>query len=82
MLSVKYVGVYFFTFNCEIMSLILKVLRNLSTLRVGDLSMDRLTVTTDSHKLSLWIERIQEYRASNQKVSDWCTAHNVSIKSY
>ena len=44
--------------------------------------MDRLTVATDSQKLSLWIERILECRASNQKVSDWCTAHDVSIKSY
>nr|WP_024837318.1 hypothetical protein [Clostridium sp. 12(A)] len=44
--------------------------------------MDHLTVATDFHKLILWIERIQECRASNQKVSDWCTAHDVSIKSY
>lgn len=44
--------------------------------------MDRLTVATHSQKLSLWIKRIGECRASNQKVSDWCTAHDVSIKSY
>ncbi|SET90872.1 hypothetical protein SAMN05443270_3187 [Lacrimispora sphenoides] len=44
--------------------------------------MDSLTVATHSQKLSLWIERIQKCRASNQKVSDWCTAHDVSIKSY
>ncbi|TCL58867.1 hypothetical protein EDD76_10537 [Kineothrix alysoides] len=44
--------------------------------------MDHLTVATDSQKLSLWIGRIWECRASNQKVSDWCTAHDVSIKSY
>ncbi|WP_408643066.1 IS66 family insertion sequence element accessory protein TnpA [Lacrimispora aerotolerans] len=28
------------------------------------------------------MERIGECRASTQKVSDWCTAHDVSIKSY
>lgn len=44
--------------------------------------MDRLTVVTHSQKLSLCIKRIGECRASNQKVSDWCTAHDVSIKSY
>lgn len=44
--------------------------------------MDRLTVATHSQKLNLWIKRIGECRASNQKVSDWCTAHDVSIKSY
>lgn len=44
--------------------------------------MDRLTIATNSQKLSLSIEQIQECRVSNQKVSDWCTAHDVSIKSY
>ncbi len=33
--------------------------------------MVHLTVAADSQKLSLWIERIQECMASNQKVSDW-----------
>ncbi|MBS5958895.1 MAG: IS66 family insertion sequence element accessory protein TnpB [Clostridiales bacterium] len=44
--------------------------------------MDHLTVATDSQKLSLWIERIGECRASNQKVFVWCTAHDVNINSY
>ncbi len=44
--------------------------------------MVRLTVAADSQKLSLWIERIQECMASNQNVSDLCTAHAVGRKSY
>lgn len=44
--------------------------------------MVHLTVAADSQKLSLWIERIQECMASNQKVSDWWTAHADGRKSY
>ena len=44
--------------------------------------MDNLTLATHNQRLSLWIERIKEYQASNQTVAAWCETNNICIKTY
>lgn len=44
--------------------------------------MNQLTIASHNHKMQLWITQIQECRASNQTVADWCSEKGVSIKSY
>lgn len=44
--------------------------------------MNQLTIASHNHKIQLWINRIGECRASNQTVTDWCSEHDISIKSY
>jgi hypothetical protein len=44
--------------------------------------MDRLTVAAHDQKISLWINRIRECKASKQTVSEWCEDNGVGIKTY
>lgn len=44
--------------------------------------MDQLTVSSHQRNMDLWISRIRECKASNQKVSDWCNTNAIGVKSY
>lgn len=44
--------------------------------------MNQLTIASHNHKIQLWSSRIRECRASNLTVADWCSEHDISIKSY
>lgn len=44
--------------------------------------MNQLTVASHNHKIQLWLSRIKECRSSNQTVAEWCSEHDVSIKTY
>jgi len=44
--------------------------------------MNQLTIASHNHRIQLWISRIQECRASNQTVADWCSENDISIKAY
>lgn len=37
---------------------------------------------TKQYRLNKWMEIIRDCRSSGQTVTTWCTAHNVSSKSY
>ena len=44
--------------------------------------MDKLTETTQNHKLGLWISRIKECRCSGMTVQQWCDQQHIGVKTY